>query len=993
MNLLALRDASGAVLLRLAEIGPHLSAGQSVAITGGPGVVSRTEFGFDLRPVPMVDNDGLHPPREKTGSVFLDAGMHPIRLEWFNGPAEGLLKLELEGPDLPRQQVPGPHLWHAPARGSPESDFQPGISYRAYERNRITGLADVWFMEPNTAGVATNFAAAYRTRDIDCALVFDGSIQISRPGLYKFYLTSDDGSRLYLGKPAVTCERIALQKPLARAPETLAQALADRSNLHWIETEGEVMFASENQRGLYLELLAGGNRVPVTVVEGAGLSSSNLLHRWVKVEGSCRFSGDPRQNRMIGVFVPGAGQVQVQAPEERLPQAAATNQLTLAVQVRRLSPAEAGKHAPARICGVVIFATPSAVVLRDSSGGIFTGCGTGVWERQPRVGESWEMEGTTDPGLFSPVLVAARAKFLGYAPLPEPVQPTRDQLMNGNLDAEYVELRGVVTSATKDEITLLTADGRVSVLGNEERPLPELPKATDDGGSIAGSVVRIRGCFATSVNVQTRQVAPAKVYIYPALVEVEDPAPNDPFLVPARAASDLMWFDARASALVRTRLAGQLLHAAPGEYFVYDGKTGFRVLVGNTLPLTAGDWIEAVGFPKLDGPSPVLLEAQVRKTGQAALPNPTRIAPEGLLDRRLDSTLVEVEAMLVSDTIHQGNRSLELQSGPRYFLARLDQDAQTRELLAPGCQLRVAGVYACAAENAASLAANSSPFELLINRGGDIVVLRRPPWWTLQRVFTVLLALSGALGVMFVWVALLRRKVEQRTEQLKSEIEQRQLVEQHHAVELERTRVARDLHDELGAGLTEVSMLGSLANSKATGPEARSGYLDQLTNVARSLVTSLDEIVWAVNPEYDTVNSVVSYFSLFAESFLSLAGIKYRLHVTETVPERPLDSKMRHGTFCAFKELLNNIVQHSGATEVQILFEVAEESLVISVIDDGRGFEIEPDLPGKDGLSGLRQRMQALGGECVIASQAGRGTKAVLRLPLNQPHHDQSSHR
>lgn len=991
-NLVVLQDDSGTVLLKIPDLPRQLSAGQRLRIQGTAATANQKEFGIELHQTLVVDNDGLHPPHEKSGSILLGEGRHPIRLEWFNGPKESVLKVEMEGPGIARQTIPDDMLWHVTGDAGQES-FQPGIRYQAYECSKIINLEDLGFLTPAAAGVATNFSTAYRTRNEDCALIFDGFIQIDREGTYQFHLTSDDGSRLYLGRSAVMAKVINDPSTFVPVLDSLERALMDQTRTHWVELEGEVVFISEKQSGFYLELLVGGNRIPVTILDRAGLAGENLLHRWLKVKGVCKFSGRAKSNRLVGVFVPDASQMNLEAQEAKnVP----SGQLTMAAQVRRLTAVEAGKRVPVRIQGVVIFASATAMVVRDSSGGVFVGCGTGRWSEQPTVGEFWQVEGTTETGLFSPVIVANTASFLGHAPLPEPIQPTRDQLMNGNMDAEYGELRGIVTFVAAEEITLLTADGKVTVVGNAERPLPQLPKSAAPDGSQVGSVVRIRGCFAPLVDVKTRQVAAGKIFIYPALVTVEDPIPNDPFLIPTRTVANLMWFDARASALLRTKLAGQILHAKAGNYFVSDGQKAFRVHAAASTSLQPGDFIEAVGFPKLDGPAPVLLEAQIRKTGHAKLPRPILVSPDAMLDRRLDSTLVEIEGLLISDTVHQGERILELQSGPRYFSAKMPLDSKRPETLPSGCHLRVTGVYASADETSGMLAAHTSPFELLVNDAENVVVLQRPPWWTLQRVVTMLLVLCGVLGGMFIWVALLRRKVEQRTVQLREEIEQRQVIEQNHAIEKERARVARDLHDELGAGLTEVGMLGALANTATTSPEARNRYLGQLTKVAHSLVSSLDEIVWAVNPDYDTVGSVVSYFSLFAESFLSLAGIKCRLQVKEAAAELPLDSKPRHKMFCSFKEALNNVVQHSSATEVQISFEMIEGALSISVIDNGRGFEFKPGEPGKDGLSGLAQRMQSLGGECLLTSAVGRGTQVILRLPLNHMNpipHGQDRHR
>jgi signal transduction histidine kinase len=300
-----------------------------------------------------------------------------------------------------------------------------------------------------------------------------------------------------------------------------------------------------------------------------------------------------------------------------------------------------------------------------------------------------------------------------------------------------------------------------------------------------------------------------------------------------------------------------------------------------------------------------------------------------------------------------------------------------------GSKLRLIGTYASiGADNADG---SLDPFELLLlNSNRAITVLERPSWWTVRHAVTVAAALAGALGLAFVWVVLLGRKVETRTEQLKKEIEARQIVEQHRAMEQERTRVARDLHDELGAGLTEVRILGALVKTPGVSPEEKDRYLDQLSESARALVIGLDEIVWAVNPHYDSVGSLATYFALYAQRLLNLAAIACRVQVAESLPEYPLDSKLRHGIFLAFKEALNNVVRHSGATEVRFKIEVAGGQLVISVADNGQGFEPSAGrTPGKDGLVGMCERLRQLGGNCQVNSRPGRGTTVEFHLALN----------
>jgi signal transduction histidine kinase len=219
---------------------------------------------------------------------------------------------------------------------------------------------------------------------------------------------------------------------------------------------------------------------------------------------------------------------------------------------------------------------------------------------------------------------------------------------------------------------------------------------------------------------------------------------------------------------------------------------------------------------------------------------------------------------------------------------------------------------------------------------------------------------------------------------LERQIQERQRAERKQLIEQERTRVAQDLHDELGAALTEVSMLGTLARTASLPAEQRERYLEQLTDVARTLVGILDEIVWAVNPKYDSVASLASYYSLFAQRFLNLAGIACRLEVAESFPDAPLDARVRHSVFLAFREALNNAVRHSRATEVRVAMTARDGWLHIRVRDNGCGFAPGADAPASDGLASMRERLRQAGGECHVQSAPGAGTTVEFRLPIRE---------
>jgi signal transduction histidine kinase len=974
-----LQDQTATLLVKLPIVDDAVNAGDWVALFGTNCLIARDRYGIQISNV-VVDNDRRHSSLRRVGSVYLEAGFQPICVEWFNGIEESVLKLEYAGPGFARQKVPAAALWRKAGVAVPT--FEPGLDFAAYNGD--------WEMLPNFAnlnpvsnGMATNVNLTYTVQREHTGLIFNGFIRITTPGIYTFYLTSDDGARLEIGHPAFSCSVKARASVVVPRPETFDQARVEQTRFKWVELEGEVAFAGEEQGNLQMHIIEQGNYLPVTVIEGASLLVTNLLHLRVRVEGISEFSQFEGQRKFAGLIVPSQAQMQIYPATRKSGLGISTNDLLVtAAQVRRLKPEQTRLGIRVEISGVVIAASPRSLVLQDASGGVFVAYAAPDSFAQPVVGQVWKIKGRTALGDFAPVIYADKVEFLGNAAMPEPFRPTRDQLMNGSLDAEFVELHGVVTALSDTEMTLLTPEGKVTVRGDDERPLPQVSTAVLAGGSLVGNVVRIRGCFTANYNRQTGQESGGTFNLYPAVVEVEEPVPQDPFSQVTGKASDLLRFDASASSLERVKLAGQVIHTRAGECFLMDGQTGVRVLMAEAEPLRVGDVIEAVGFPQLEGSGLVLQAARVRPTGQAPLPKAVKVSAADLLSEKRNATLVEIQAQVISDARQLNRRVLELQAGPYHFLANLTENGENSSSVSPGSRVQLTGVYSSAREDMAS--DSLDPFELLLNSDTDIFVLQQPPWWTVRRAITVAAVLAGGLGATMIWIVQLRRKVEERTVQLQMEIEERQSVEQRRMMELERTRVAQDLHDELGVGLTQVGLLGSLAKNPGLSTERKNLYLDQLSDSARMLVAGLDEIVWAINPQYDSVSSLGSYFALFAQRLLNLAGIACRFDMVECMPAHPLDSRLRHGIFLAFKEALNNVVRHSGATEVRLSITIARDQLMITITDNGRGFAGSPGLPGSDGLAGMRQRMEKLGGQCVINSQLGQGTMVELNLPLGK---------
>ncbi len=195
--------------------------------------------------------------------------------------------------------------------------------------------------------------------------------------------------------------------------------------------------------------------------------------------------------------------------------------------------------------------------------------------------------------------------------------------------------------------------------------------------------------------------------------------------------------------------------------------------------------------------------------------------------------------------------------------------------------------------------------------------------------------------------------------------------------ERERARIARDLHDDLGASLTEISMLATAVPGAAPPPEAVQGRLSVISGKARSLVEALDEIVWAVNPRHDTAGSLAAYLTGYAREFLGASNIACSFDVPPSLPDLKLEAGARHNLFVAFKEVLHNIVRHSGATQVSVRLHIRAGHLEVQVEDNGCGMQ---NAGGGDGLGNLQERMKAAGGQCFVESRDG-ATGVRLCLP------------
>jgi signal transduction histidine kinase len=195
----------------------------------------------------------------------------------------------------------------------------------------------------------------------------------------------------------------------------------------------------------------------------------------------------------------------------------------------------------------------------------------------------------------------------------------------------------------------------------------------------------------------------------------------------------------------------------------------------------------------------------------------------------------------------------------------------------------------------------------------------------------------------------------------------------------ERARIARDLHDELGASLAQISMLGDRIEHSR---EAAGGIIQRIQKNSRESLRRLDEIVWAVNPERDSLEHLATYLSKFAQDFLADSGIRFRSEIPDELPPCHLSSRLRHNLYLATREAFRNAVRHGHPTSVFLRISAAPDELRISIEDDGSGFEAAKTDASGHGLANMRTRMEAIGGRFSISSRPGGGCVISLTLPL-----------
>src|ERR1019366_5062202 len=243
-------------------------------------------------------------------------------------------------------------------------------------------------------------------------------------------------------------------------------------------------------------------------------------------------------------------------------------------------------------------------------------------------------------------------------------------------------------------------------------------------------------------------------------------------------------------------------------------------------------------------------------------------------------------------------------------------------------------------------------------------------WETTWFRATSILTLSGCFAGILWWG--LRRRYKQRLARLQTV----------NAIERERLRISKDMHDHVGGVLTQVSQLSDMGLNETEDKALVKNRFERIGNRARIAVQALDEIVWATNPKNDNLASFAEYVSRFSDEFFEYTSIRCWQEVPATFPALPLRAEVRHNVFLAVREAFNNALKHSKCSEVWLRIKLEEGQATVEVEDNGCGFNPAQPAAGGNGLENMRARLAEDGGQTVLISAPGKGTRIRLIFPV-----------
>ena len=638
-------------------------------------------------------------------------------------------------------------------------------------------------------------------------------------------------------------------------------------------------------------------------------------------------------------------------------------------QVRKLTPEQASLGYPVRVRGVVTDDVPEPdFFVQDSTAGVYV---EGV-KSKPFVhhfGDLIEVEGVTGPGKFAPVIIESESRILGKAALPKSRIYFFNELSDGQLDSQWVRLRGIVRAISIDrtswpETTLAmrvaSAGGQLSV---------RVPISDEhDFSSWIDSEVLLEGVCGSLFNAQ-RQLSGVLLYV-PKLsfITVEASAHEVPF-------SSLLTFSPGEGVQHRVRVRGVVAYQQPGKaLFLQRQGRGLRVLTEQDTKLNVGDVVDALGFAAMGESAPVLEDAVFHRVGSQAVPPPVQLDLTVPWET-YDGAMIITDATLLSRERRADGLRLLLQHDEIVFAATLPSTEPDAQLLAVPLNSVVRMMGICLVSSG-GLWSTPQSFRLLLRSPQDVVVLHAPPWWNLRHTVWVLGVTVGALLIVLAWTFVLGRRLREQMDLFRQKL-------RSGAVLKERNRIARELHDNLEQELAGITMQLDLAvDCFQQAPGVAQQALETARDMSRHSMVGARRSVWDLRCQLLEEGDLVSALRQTVQPPPSREDVNVKVSVSGTPVRLPPNVEMN--LLRIGQEAVANALKHGGAHVVTADLQYEERRVRLCVTDDGRGFHTLDAAPsGHFGLQDMRERAQSMGCALQVESEPAHGTRVAVEVPVN----------
>ncbi len=517
--------------------------------------------------------------------------------------------------------------------------------------------------------------------------------------------------------------------------------------------------------------------------------------------------------------------------------------LTTCDAVRHLSAAQAQRHPPVHLRAVVTYFDPLALSMfvQDATGGIYVGWHSNAPHPeagQLKEGQLVELDGTGILEDFAPQITDPRWKLIGNSALPAPKIAGYQDMASTALDSTWVEVQGVVRQTARLRrnplenlfwMKLAMPGGEVEV---------NMPWQDGVRQDLVDAVVRVRGACGAAFNAKNQLIGVQLYTPNPKQIEVLTPAaPFNPTPAPI---DQLQRFGSGYSMGHRVKVAGTVTAAMPGRgFYLRDASASIYVLTRQDIALHPGDRVETYGFVDLFESHVRLADASVKILGTGPPPQPVSISLDKALTGEYDSELVSLNGRVVQSSVWRDRTAVTVQQNKDIFSVSPIPGTTLRELPPDNSVLKVTGILTDEIDSMDRVVA----LNLLCRTASDIVIVQPAPWWTLRKALTLIGLLAAIAAVISIWVAVLRRRVNEQTEVIRQKLAQEEsLKEAAQAANHAKGEFLANMSHEIRTPMNGILGFADLLAETRLNEEQRD-YIATLKSSSESLMLLLNDIL------------------------------------------------------------------------------------------------------------------------------------------------------